>query len=371
MTNLIQSFRQRSERLRQSRRRQARNRGTVTLIVGLSLTMIFGFAALAVDFGLQVADKNRLQRGCDAAALAGAVELKKTGNDTNDMAKARVVAVAVAQENGVTVDSNAITFLDSNTKIRVPALNTRTTLFARIFNISTTATNAVSLAKILPVSEAATPRVVPIGITKLTYDTYKNDTLVHTVTLPRPVDTIYTLDNFLLFDLRPSNAKSGPHMQSQLIGEEFQDVKIGTMQTSLNASAKVVGSNFEPALSTIFQRSAQAPWNDTWTGNLMTSTGIRYDEILAGTAVYDNPRVMNIIVNPEGGTPTGGGTWDVQIIDFAPVYIESYQRSVDATGNTLYQMNIRFLPRAFVSGGDVIGDVNGMCGGVCTVTLVG
>ena len=55
-----------------------RRGGGVVVIVTLSLTVLMGVCALVVDYGLLVNDKNRLQRGCDAAALAGASQLKLT-----------------------------------------------------------------------------------------------------------------------------------------------------------------------------------------------------------------------------------------------------------------------------------------------------
>jgi Flp pilus assembly protein TadG len=61
-----------------------------------------------------VADKNRLQRGCDAAALAGVSKLKVTGDDNYDTATARNLAVAVAAQNNVAIPPSSITFVDNN-----------------------------------------------------------------------------------------------------------------------------------------------------------------------------------------------------------------------------------------------------------------
>ena len=71
--------------------------GSVVLITALSLTVLAGCAAIAVDYGLLVADANRLQRACDSGALAGAQLLKVTGDDNYDTYQARTVAVLVVR----------------------------------------------------------------------------------------------------------------------------------------------------------------------------------------------------------------------------------------------------------------------------------
>jgi Flp pilus assembly protein TadG len=71
-----------------------------------------GFCALAVDYGTSVVVKNKLQRTCDAAALAGATELKRTGVDATDFANARARARAIATSNGVTISDSDVTFPD-------------------------------------------------------------------------------------------------------------------------------------------------------------------------------------------------------------------------------------------------------------------
>src|SRR5437868_15312109 len=104
---------QRHRQVRRSRRRG----GSVIVLVTLSTVFLLGCTALAVDYGLLVVDANRLQRACDAAALAGASQLKMT-NDTTDTYNAKVVAVNTAAQNGVVIDHNRITFLENNTQIK-------------------------------------------------------------------------------------------------------------------------------------------------------------------------------------------------------------------------------------------------------------
>lgn len=50
-------------------------RGSIPVLVALSLTMLFGFASLAMDFGMMAACKQSMQNAADAAALAAAGDL--------------------------------------------------------------------------------------------------------------------------------------------------------------------------------------------------------------------------------------------------------------------------------------------------------
>ncbi len=337
---------QRQSRLRRVGCGRARRRGTVAVFVALSLTVLFGIASLAVDYGLLLADRNHAQRAVDAAALAGAAQLKAQG-DVLDMSNARCIAVATAATNGVTVTPDSITFTDNATRIHVPTIVSRQLIFARLLGFSTGQVSAVAVAEIVPADTPANINVVPIGITWNTYLTHTHplDTSPQIITLIRQSDTVYDLDKFVLFDLRPSSAKSAPAMVQQLITPDKTPVQLGQFQTTLNASAGAVGSMFQNAMATMFQRSAAAPWNDTWTGNLFTSTGIRYNEIFGKTARRDNPRVMYFVINPDA-TTANSGTYNTQIQGFAPVYVESFQNGVAPDGSSTTQLVVRFLPPA-------------------------
>jgi len=51
---------------------KARQRGAVAVVTAISLVMLLGFAALAIDIGNLLVARNELQNAADAAALAGA-----------------------------------------------------------------------------------------------------------------------------------------------------------------------------------------------------------------------------------------------------------------------------------------------------------
>ena len=56
--------------------------GAVAVVVAFSLTALFGFVALALDFGLLAAEKQTLQNAADAAALAAAADLGRDKYDS-------------------------------------------------------------------------------------------------------------------------------------------------------------------------------------------------------------------------------------------------------------------------------------------------
>lgn len=73
------------------------NRGQVLVLVALSLIIILGFAALAIDIGYFHHTKNQLQGSADAAALAAVVKLD--GGKTTAQTAARDAAVKLAGLN--------------------------------------------------------------------------------------------------------------------------------------------------------------------------------------------------------------------------------------------------------------------------------
>lgn len=85
-------------------------RGSVTVIVGISLTMFIGFAALAVDIGYLMVTRNELQNVADASALAGTGWLGNnydgmTFQQQQDFVVDREIIVGVV--NGVALQNRA------------------------------------------------------------------------------------------------------------------------------------------------------------------------------------------------------------------------------------------------------------------------
>lgn len=140
----------------------SRRKGSIFILVAASLMMILGFCALSADIGGLNMDANRVQRACDAAALAGVRKLKQqvvvpagaggqyTRGDVYDQYLARQEAILVARVNNVTLTESDITFPTSTsnprgwfdgTRIQVVGTTTRKFLFAPIWKIYNTSTS--------------------------------------------------------------------------------------------------------------------------------------------------------------------------------------------------------------------------------------
>ncbi|MCY2987992.1 MAG: pilus assembly protein TadG-related protein [Planctomycetota bacterium] len=83
-------------------------RGIVAVLIGLSLVMIVGVVAIAIDGGLLLDQKRQLQAAADAAALAAATDLygryQANGGVDPDPYPAKTCALSNAAANGYTHD---------------------------------------------------------------------------------------------------------------------------------------------------------------------------------------------------------------------------------------------------------------------------
>lgn len=119
-----------------------RERGSVLVLVTLSLTVLLGFCAIVTDVGLLYAQKAHLQNSVDAAALAGVQELP------NDVSQAELKAKDYANRNGVP-DVN-VTFGANNAKIIVQVTQQVPTYFARIWGITEEQISVSARAMMVP-----------------------------------------------------------------------------------------------------------------------------------------------------------------------------------------------------------------------------
>lgn len=81
--------------------------GQVMLLVTISLVVLLGLAALAVDVGMLWTEKRQMQTAADAAAIAGALAVDSGGNVTSS-------ARTDASGNGFTHGSNGVTVTVNN-----------------------------------------------------------------------------------------------------------------------------------------------------------------------------------------------------------------------------------------------------------------
>ena len=100
-------------------------KGSIILIVALSLTFIMGFAALVLDYGSVVIEKTKFQNAVDATALSAANYLPSTSLATTK-------ANDYIALNGYAPSDISITFLNSNSTIKVAGTKKVQYGFARI-----------------------------------------------------------------------------------------------------------------------------------------------------------------------------------------------------------------------------------------------
>src|SRR5262245_26966471 len=94
------------------RRNREKRRGIVAVLVAVSLVMLVGIVAVAIDGGLVFDNSRRVYAAADAAALAAAEDLFlrwQTGKGVDTGGTAKAAALAVAAANGFANDGTTNT----------------------------------------------------------------------------------------------------------------------------------------------------------------------------------------------------------------------------------------------------------------------
>ena len=119
-------------------------RGQAFVLTVASLVVLLGMAAVGIDVGSWYQAQRHDQSVADAAALAGAQALP------DDPAQAVSLAVAYANQNGVTINPSAVTISStgmSNDTIKVAVDKPEPTMFARVFGITSVNVGARAAAR--------------------------------------------------------------------------------------------------------------------------------------------------------------------------------------------------------------------------------
>lgn len=131
-------------------------KGSVTILFVLFITVIIVFVGLAVDFGYAILKDMQLTNAIDAATLAAA-------QDLDDVSKATLTAQEYLQKNDVNPNDVTITFSDSNHSIRLESNNTVNNRFMKLLGINTTEIGAVAKAKIGSITKVS-GGIKPFGV---------------------------------------------------------------------------------------------------------------------------------------------------------------------------------------------------------------
>jgi Flp pilus assembly protein TadG len=126
--------------------RGRQERGAVAVVVAICMVVLMGFLAIAVDLGSIYSDKQQLQNGADASALAIAESCQRDmSNCTQTVANG--VADKYAKANKLDNQSTAKVVLDaSHGKVQVETDSTHTNWFAGVLGMQTSAISAHATA---------------------------------------------------------------------------------------------------------------------------------------------------------------------------------------------------------------------------------
>ena len=146
-------------------------KGAVIVTTALTVVVIMGFAALAVDVGYLLTGRNQLQNAVDAAALSGASGLLGVAGLVNDQSFAINNAVQVANlnmimNNPLNINSGDVSFPNANA-VSVNSIQTLNMFFARVLGINTMNVSASATASLLPL--IGTRRIRPFAVPELAY----------------------------------------------------------------------------------------------------------------------------------------------------------------------------------------------------------
>lgn len=138
------------------------DRGAVSIVVALVITVLMGFASLVVDIGSMYLEKTRLQNALDAAALAASIELPERA------ASAMSVAQQYLTSNKVDLASTQITIAPDGKSIEIIGTRTVRHYIAQVIGISSSTVRARSKALLSPI-KAINHGIRPFAVEKFNY----------------------------------------------------------------------------------------------------------------------------------------------------------------------------------------------------------
>ncbi len=170
-------------RLVQRKTKASPEEGAVSVLVAISLVVLLGFAAIAVDVSMLYAERTQLRNGADAAALAIAQKCAKNAKDTNCSTSAPL-ASSLANSNANDGISNvkSIAFGSSGGTVTITvgaqeaghAPNQVSLFFAKIFGTNSAEVNASSTAAWGAPSKG--PAILPLAVAYCKLDIPKDGT---------------------------------------------------------------------------------------------------------------------------------------------------------------------------------------------------
>jgi Flp pilus assembly protein TadG len=120
-------------------------RGSVSVVVALTLPIVLGVAALGLDAGLLYLQRRQAQSAADAGALAGAYAL----SNGSSFSTAQSAAISVGSQNGITITASQVTEpaqYVAGSAIAVTVTSTKRRSFSAIWGAGTMTATAIAMA---------------------------------------------------------------------------------------------------------------------------------------------------------------------------------------------------------------------------------
>ena len=294
--------------------------GITLVLVALLLVALLGAAALAVDIGRLYLERQHLVNSCDAAALAGGIELP-------DQAVATTKAGQAAAANAM--PTYQVSF-PSTDKLRVDGQEVVQYGFARVLGYQEREVSAYAVVQRTPGVKSTSGVVVPWGIPYTAYQQGEEILLkVGSTGQSDPGDPEGTGGNFYPLALERSlgDGSSGGAVYTEDIRYGFQgEIEVGDVVST--EPGNMVGPTRQAVVTdadSLFHRAEQEPWASQ----------------TPETATYGNPRVVIVPIV----TTLGSGRDEVTILGFAAFYITA------ATGQTVTGYFIEYTIPSGTPGG--------------------
>lgn len=138
------------------------DKGNISVILCLVITVILAFAAYVVDIGVVYAEKIKLSNALDSAALAAALELP------NNRDKAYDIAIEYLEKNNVNTENVNIVISNDNKSIEINGNKNVPHTFAKIFGVDSSNVETNSRVIIGSV-KSATGGIRPFAVETFNY----------------------------------------------------------------------------------------------------------------------------------------------------------------------------------------------------------
>lgn len=277
------------------RRMRSEESGQLLVLVGLSMTFLFGLVALSADVGRLYLERQRLTSVADVASLAAVQALP-------DREAAETVARDYLDKNGVDPDAAAITVNEAGTEVSVTLRNEIDMTFAVLLGFDRSGTWGSATARRAAVS--GTTGAVPLGVPRDDW------VLGETVVLKRSASGGYASPgNFQALAL-------GGHGANQY-EENLQNGYTGWIRIGDEITTEP-GNMSGPTVRAIENRIYQDP-HATWQ-----------------TVQSGSPRLLTVPVLRDFDV---NGRGEVEVVGFAIFFLEG----VNDQGNQMGEVTGRFL----------------------------